>query len=344
MLKVLIVKTSSMGDIIHTLPALTDASLALKNVTFDWVVESGFAEIPAWHPAVKRVISCDLRKWRKSPFACLKEGTGKKFIKALRDESYDCVIDAQGLIKSALITRLARGRRRGPNQESAREGAAALFYHDTYTVPQAQHAVVRMRQLFAQALGYSLPLLPPDYGIRSEFPLSCDESAILFLHGTTWTTKHWPTEYWQQLALLVSKAGFRVMLPWGNETERERAERILAYCKEKACVILPQVLPKLSLREITSYIAKAKGIVAVDTGLGHMAAALAVPTVSLYGPTDPLLTGAYGPAQFHLKSSLSCSPCLGRECKKGQNFARNPPCFESLTPEVVWRTLTEKMD
>jgi heptosyltransferase I len=335
-----------MGDVIHTLPALTDAVHALNHISFDWVVEPGFAEVPTWHPAVEKVIPFAFRKWRKSPWQCIKQKEGQRFVNELRKTHYDLVIDAQGLIKSALITRLAVGKRVGLNRNSAREGLASLAYDRKINVPKGQHAVQRIRQLFAQALEYPESMTPPDYGIEKSrlAPLSYGEKSLIFLHGTTWTTKHWPESYWQELAYLALKAGFEILLPWGNEIEQQRARSIRAFCEQKGSANLPQILPKLSLAEVTSLIAKAKGIVAVDTGLGHMAAAMAIPTVSLYGPTDPGLTGAYGPSQTHLKSSFSCSPCLGRECKLGQNFEINPPCFSSLPPEAVLQTLVKKIE
>lgn len=342
MLKVLIVKTSSMGDIIHTLPALTDAKAQIKDITFDWVVEPAFAEIPSWHNAVNSIIPCALRKWRKAPITCFQES--RHFFKTLRQTRYDLVIDAQGLLKSAFIAKLAKGKRVGFSRESVRESAAAYFYDKTYTVPKGLHAVEKIRQLFAKIFDYAIPLSAPDYGLICEDPLSYGENTVIFLHGTTWTTKHWPKIYWQKLAHLAGSNGYQVLLPWGSLQEKERAQSIVNFCLENKSAHLPQILPKLSLRQITSLITKAKGIVAVDTGLGHIAAAKARPTVSLFGPTDPSLTGAYGPSQTHLKSSLSCSPCLGRECAKGQNFAINPPCFTELSPEVVWQTLTEKME
>jgi heptosyltransferase-1 len=247
-------------------------------------------------------------------------------------------------MKSAFVAKLAKGKRVGFSYESAREQFAAYFYDKTYTVPHGLHAVEKIRQLFAKIFNYPVPSSAPDYGLNCEDSLSYGDNTIIFLHGTTWTTKHWPESYWQQLASLVGNNGYQVLLPWGNAQEKARAERIVNFCIENKSAYLPQILPKLTLLQITSLIAKAKGIVAVDTGLGHIAAAKARPTISLFGPTDPSLTGAYGPSQTHLKSSMGCSPCLGRECAKGQNFDINPPCFTELSPEVVWKTLTEKME
>lgn len=345
MKKVLIVKMSSMGDVIHTLPAITDAKAAYPDIEFDWVVEPGFAEIPSWHPAVKQVISAPLRRFRKMPWQTFKQGEWSKVSKQLREKSYDRVIDAQGLLKSAMLSSLAKGRRVGLHFDSAREKVASLFYHQRIPVPWQQHAVERVRQLFAGALNYELPKAPPQYGIdASRLPtLSYGNNTVLFLHGTTWTTKHWPQSFWEQLAYIVAQNGYQVLLPWGNEAEKTRAEAIKQYCEKFSIEMIPMVLPKHTLAELSTLLSQAKGVVAVDTGLGHMAAAMAVPTVSLYGPTSAKLTGAYGPWQRHINSTLACSPCFGRECKQGQAFAVLPPCFESVTPRAVWQGLQTLM-
>lgn len=344
-MRVLIVKTSSMGDVLHTLPALTDAQQAFPEVQFDWVLEPGFAEIPRWHPAVREIFPVSIRHWRKHFWQSLWQGDIKKQLSALRQTQYDIVLDAQGLIKSACLTRLAKGKRLGLDFSSARERIASLAYQGRYHVPKDQHAVERVRQLFAKALGYSLPVDPPNYGIDKTrlVPAPFDENYLVFLHGTTWATKHWPEIYWQALAHLAAKENHLVLLPWGSEQERLRAISIQENAIRQGCDVVPKVLPKLSLSEITSVIAKAKGVVAVDTGLGHIAAAMAVPTVSLYGATDPKLTGAYGPSQYHFCAKYACSPCLSRACHQQGQFAVTPPCFESLSPQKVWQTLLRHM-
>ncbi len=345
MKRVLIVKMSSMGDVIHTLPALTDARNIYPDIEFDWVVEPSFAEIPKWHKAVKTVIPAPLRKLRKAPWQTFMQGEWHALHKRLCYTSYDAVIDAQGLVKSALVAKFAQGQRFGFDRSSAREGIASVIYHKKIAVPKGQHAVERVRQLFANIFHYPNPTTPPDYGIDKQrlADISYGNKTILFLHGTTWPTKHWPENYWCLLAHRAASEGYQVLLPWGNDNEKSRAEKIKQYCYENAIDLLPEVLPKLSLGELTSLIAKARGIVAVDTGLGHVAAAMAVPTVSLYGPTDPKLTGAYGPKQHHLQVQASCSPCLARVCKQGTHFAVMPPCFESLSPEKVWNALLSAM-
>jgi len=341
-MKILIIKTSSMGDIIHTLPAITDAKKALGSVTFDWVVEENFAEIPRWHPAVNKIIPMAWRRWRKNLFSTQTWREWREFYKNCRQTHYDLIIDAQGLLKSACFAYLAKGPRVGADHQSARESIAAFFYQHRYPIAPNQHAIFRIRSLFAQALGYKITTDIPDYGIDRQSLIvktPSDSPYLVFLHGTTWDTKHWPPSYWRDLALLAHKNNYAIKLPWGNLAERERALHIAADCNTA------EVLPRLRLAEIASVLAGAKAIVAVDTGLGHLAAALDIPTISLYGPTHPDLTGALGKSQIHLKTDFACAPCLSKECgylkrqTSPQSSAIYPPCFTKLTPAFVWETL-----
>ncbi len=309
-MRVLLIKTSSLGDVIHALPALTDAARAIPGITFDWVVEEGFAEIPTWHPAVGKVIPVAIRRWRKNIWQTIKSGEWKRFKQSLRATKYDLVIDAQGLLKSALLTRYVKAPVAGLDKGSAREPIAARFYDRRLAVARGQHAVERVRQLFAIALGYDLPNGLGDYGLNVErlVELPRKNPYVLFLHGTTWDTKHWPEAYWRELAERVGYLGVGVKLAWGNPAEKARAERI---AKDMRHV---EVLPKLNLAGIGKVLAGAQACVAVDTGLGHLAAALDVPTLSLFGPTNPGLTGAYGKAQIHMASDFPCAPCLQKKC------------------------------
>lgn len=340
-MRVLLIKTSSLGDVIHTLPALTDAMGALPGIQFDWVVEEGFAEIPTWHPAVANVIPVAIRRWRKNLWQTLKNGEWRQFRQRLRDTRYDLVIDAQGLLKSAWLTRYVKAPIAGLDKTSAREPMAARFYDRPYAVARGQHAVERLRQLFAQALGYQVPAGLGDYGLDRSRLLTATNDApfVLFLHGTTWDTKHWPELYWRQLAERMIGQGLEVRLPWGNPAEKARAERIADGLDNAV------VLPKLNLAGVARVLASAQGCVAVDTGLGHLAAALDVPTLSLFGPTNPGLTGAYGRSQVHLAADYpACAPCLQKKCtyrptpedqRQVDTEREWPMCFTRLNPERV---------
>lgn len=324
-MNVLIVKTSSMGDVIHTLPAVSDAARARPNLHLDWVVEEAFAEVPAWHPAVQQVIPVALRRWRKHLWHCLTTGEWARCRHALRQRPYDLVIDAQGLIKSAFLCRQVPAPIAGFSRDTVREPLAALAYRHRYPVATAQHAVERTRALFALALGYDKPDTPPDYGIeRARFGAPVTPPYVLFLHGTTRADKHWPDPYWHALCKLVCDAGWSVKLPWWSETEHQRA-RHLAEAHPRA-----EVLSRTHLAGMASVLAGACAVVAVDTGLGHLAAALGVPCLSLYGPTSPAKVGAYGPQQHHLQAMDFTLAGPARV---------EPAVFAPLTPAIVFSRL-----
>lgn len=297
-MRVLIVKTSSMGDVLHTLPALTDAMQAIPGITFDWVVEEGFAQIPGWHPAVERVIPVAIRRWRKNWFGSDTRQQRCDFKRELQSQTYDAVIDAQGLIKSAaLITRVAKGPKHGQDAKSAREPFASWFFNQRHEISKKQHAVERTRELFAKSLGYEKPATQGDYAIAARFlrQLPADANRYLvFLHATTRADKHWPESHWRELIGLLSTQNIVIKLPWGADHEYQRACRLAEGFENVV------VLPKMSLQQVAEILAGAKAVVSVDTGLSHLTAALDRPNITLYGPTDPGLIGGYGKNQMSL--------------------------------------------
>lgn len=299
-MRILLVKTSSMGDVLHALPAVTDAARARPGLVIDWVVEEGFAEIPRWHPAVNEVIPVAIRRWRKAPVQAVCSGEWKRFREQLRAHAYDAVIDAQGLIKSAWLARLVKQAPiYGFDRESVRESLASRFYHHCVAVSREQHAIERIRQLFALSLDYPQPASAPDYGItREQFAVDGVVASLVFLHGTARDEKCWPEAHWIALGKAMAQAGHRICLPWGNEVEQQRAGRIA-----RAVGAAATVLPKMTLQGMAGVLANAEAVVAVDTGLGHLTAALGVPCLSLYGPTDPVLIGARGRHQQALEAS-----------------------------------------
>lgn len=294
-MRVLIVKTSSMGDVLHTLPALTDAAQAIPGIRFDWVVEEGFAQIPTWHAAVETVIPVAIRRWRKAWFSAPVKAERLTFRQKVQAEKYDAIIDAQGLVKSAaLVTRLAHGIKHGMDWQSAREPLASLFYNRRHHIEKQQHAVERTRELFAKSLGYPKPEIQGDYAIAQHFRHVEEQNAVpyvVFLHATTRDDKHWPESHWRKLLELMQASGLQIKLPWGAEHERQRARRIADGLNHV------QVLPKLTLAEVAAELAGARAVVSVDTGLSHLAAALDCPNITLFGPTDPGLIGGYGKNQ-----------------------------------------------
>lgn len=333
-MRILIIKTSSLGDVLHILPALSDVKHQYPEAIIDWVVEAPFMEIASWHAGVNRLIPVAIRRWRKQLFRLSTWREMFACVKQLRQSRYDLIIDAQGLTKSAVIGLLAKGPMVGLNKASARDSFAPLLYKKRYAVSWQYHAVERLRRLLSQALDYDLPDRAPDSGIKQQF--QCEkQDYIVFLHGTTWTTKHWPETYWAALAQTITSP---IKLPWGNVAEKERAERIAA--------LAPQVtvLPKSTLKQLAEILAGAKAVIAVDTGLGHLACALDVPTISLYGPTDPNMIGTYGNAQQHLTADFECAPCLQRDCTYKGKTEATPACFETVSPKRVLIALQQLLD
>lgn len=337
-MRVLLIKTSSMGDVLHTLPALSDAQVALENISFDWMVEDTFAEIPTWHSAVKETIPISLRRWRKTFFTRQTRDEWRRLRTLLKARQYDIILDAQGLVKSALLTFLAKGRRTGLDWSSARESFASLAYQQKCTVDFKQHAVVRMRQLFSQALGYRQVSCAANFGLNRQSFLQSEVEPpyLVFLHATTWSSKQWPEAYWIQLAKLAEMKGLGIKISGGSSEELARAKRIAD------AVPGVTMLPRQTIANTAKLLANAQGVVAVDTGFAHLSGALSVPTLSLFGPTNPTFTGVLGRETQNLLTAYPCSPCLRRTCKYPQAEIK-PPCFTTLSPELVWEKLQGMM-
>ncbi len=333
-MRVLLVKLSSLGDVVHALPAVTDAARVFAGLEVHWVVEEGYQAIPALHPAVSQVIPIAMRRWRRQLRGA--GGEIRAAICRLRNADYDVVLDSQGLIKSAIVACIGRGRRAGFDRHCVRERLAACAYDDAFAVPRGQHAIDRQRALFAAALGYPMPNDAIEYGVGRD---RSGASGIVLAHGTTWDNKLWPEQFWAQIANRAVQAGQRVTLPWGDEVELARARRIAAAAPG---VIVSQ---RLELRDIIDLLGTSAAVVSVDSGIGHLAAALGVPTFALYGPTDAKLTGCRGAAVVNISSEFPCAPCLQRRCAyRGDAVVVDhsriePACFSRITPEVVWQRL-----
>ncbi|MBE0483929.1 MAG: lipopolysaccharide heptosyltransferase I [Bacterioplanes sp.] len=338
-MKVLLIKTSSLGDVFHTLPAIEDVWQARPDIQIDWVVEEAFADIPTWHPAIRQVIPIAWRRWRKQLWRSSNRAEMAHFWRTLRREQYDVVLDAQGLLKSAMVARMARGERIGLDRDSAREPLASRFYQRRIAIATGQHAIPRLRQLFAEVFDYRLTG-DIRYGVDKArwSPPDIDKPYWVFLHGTTWVTKYWPEAYWRTLAERVGELGMQVCLPWGNDEERQRAERIAEGLSAVS------VLPKMGLNALNAYLAHAQAVVGVDTGLSHVVAALEVPAVTIYGATDARLTGVKGAQVQVMSSTLGCAPCLSKTCLKPDNGAIQAPCYRDITPERVLADLMARVN
>lgn len=340
-MKVLVVKLTSMGDLLHLMPALSDLKSNYQDLQVDWMVEDSFSEVPGWHPAVCRTIPVSTRRWRRPHWRVI--GEFFAFVRDARTEHYDFIIDAQGLLKSAAFSRIARARRRGCrigfSAISIKEKIAARFYNIKVDVPSGQHAIDRLRQLFAGGFGYPTPTTPLDYALQVPGLRRADSGrrTVLLLHGTTWNSKHLPEQHWVDISGLAVQDGFEVKLCWGNEHERQRAQRIAERCQGVT------VLPQLSLTQIAAELQSSAGVIAVDTGLGHLAAALGIPTVSVYGASDAKLTGTVGNNQLHLQTQYPCSPCLIRNCDKLAPDNQGPPCYNTFSAMDIWKNLTAQI-
>ncbi len=281
---ILLVKTSSLGDVIHNLPVVTDLRAHFPGAAIDWVVEEGFADIPRLHPGVRRVIPVALRRWRKSLLAPATWREINAFRAALKERSYDLVIDTQGLLKSALIARMARGRRCGYAAMAAREPLAARFYDAAFEVPKELHAVLRNLRLAALAAGYAAAPAP-DYGIAAPPAPTFDRVSAILLTATSRDDKLWPQDRWIEVGRGLHERGLACLLPAGSTAERERAARIAQAIPGAG------VLPPMRLAELAGQLAAARIVIGVDTGLVHLAAALGRPVLALFSASDPALTG-----------------------------------------------------
>jgi len=295
-MKVLLVKTSSMGDVIHTFPAVTDALRARPGLSLDWCVEAPFAELAALHPGVSTVHRVAIRGWRKR---LLSAGTWREMAslsRTLRQARYDLVIDAQGLMKSAVLARRARAPIAGFDRSSVREPLASLAYRHAYAVPRNLHAITRTRILFGKALGYEPDLSRLDNGIvppATTGPRHGARTAFL-LHGTSREAKKWPVERWIETAEALARRGLVPVTTWSSPAEKETAEAIAA------AVPATVVLPKSTLKAVAAEIGRASLVIGADTGLMHLASAFSLPTVAIFVATKPGLTGPLGPRSVAL--------------------------------------------
>ncbi|HEC74977.1 MAG TPA: lipopolysaccharide heptosyltransferase I [Methylophaga aminisulfidivorans] len=338
-MRVLIIKLTSMGDLMHALPALTDAVKAFPDIEFDWVVDKAFADVPKWHPSVRKVITTSHRHWRQSWLKNVSNGEIGGFYKALNADGYDAVIDMQNNLKSALVSLLRKGPVHGLDKYSCREKPAYLAYRHKINVNPNQHAVERMRQILAKALNYPVPETAADYGVdlsHCQLPLlnfAIPKRFLMLVHNASWLTKLWPVNHWQSLTLKAVDAGYSVLIPSGNDEEYQRALEIAAV-SDKA-----YVLPRLSLDNIAAIMQKSDAALCSDTGLAHMAAMMNKPAITLYGSTDTHLIGTHGQHQQHLITGMSCSPCYKRRCPLESSKLGQPVCMSEMQPDQVWHRL-----
>jgi heptosyltransferase I len=300
--KVLIVKLSSLGDVVHAMPAVQDIRRAWPHAQIEWVVENAFAPVVQRCEGVQRIIGCDLRRWRKSPLNAQTRAEWRTFRRELRSVRYDAIIDLQGLTKSALVARAARAAENGRRFALANQTEGAGYEAPTrwvadVAIPIAPHvhAVTRSREMCAKALGYELRG-ELDFGMHAKAMPAGDPKCIAFVHGTSRDDKCWPQADWIALGERLIAQGHTIGLPQGSDAERERAQRIAHALGEKA-----EVWPRIDLGQVTDRLAGCGGVIGVDSGLSHIAVALHLPHVQIYNfetawRTGPL-EGARGAAR-----------------------------------------------
>jgi heptosyltransferase-1 len=297
-MRILIVKLSSLGDVVHTLPAVQDIASALPQARIDWVVERAFAPLVQRCAGVERVIACDLRRWRKAPLSAVTRQQWRDFKADVQRQDYDAIIDVQGLSKSAWVSWLARlaphGRRYAMAHRtdgSAYEAPTRWVADVAISLERHVHAVHRSRLVCAQALGYALAG-PPRYGLQTQAtpsvrPEGSDRArpCVVLAHGTSRADKQWPLAHWLELAHALEAAGFALALPHGNDEEAQRSQWLAQRCQHA------QVWPRLSLDALLESMRGCAGVIGVDSGLSHMAVALGLAHVQIYNFDTAWRTG-----------------------------------------------------
>jgi heptosyltransferase-1 len=317
-LKILIVKLSSLGDVVHAMPAVQDIRRAYPQAQIDWVVERGFVPLVRRCEGVSRVIGCELRRWRKSPFAGDTRHAWRSFKAELRRDQYDAVIDLQGLTKSGLISWLAAvaplGKRFGlanQTEGSSFEAPARWLADVAITLPPHIHAVARCRELCARALGYIVPA-HQIFGLQAD--TACRQNVVALVHGTSRADKQWPIASWHALAKRLNEQGYGVALPHGSDEEQKCAQQIAGGLGNAT------VWPRLGLDSLTDALAQCAGVVGVDSGLSHIAVALNLPHVQIYNFDTAWRTGP---------------PTSARQCSV---FAAPTPSVEAVWQ--AWRRVS----
>ena len=343
-MKVLIVKVSALGDIVHALPVLAHLHAVQPGISVDWLVESSFAPLLQGHPLLRRVIHLDTRGWRKQGAAAAVRGSwavGRQ----LREEKYDVVLDLQGNSKSGLFTWLTGARKRfGFDSSQTREWLNTLTTNYKVSIPPECH------HISSRYLRIAHDAFPGETDVSLCGPLPVQEEAaqaisamleergltpgefIVAHYGTTWETKLWPLDRWLELAKnLAVEKDRQLVLTWGNNVEKVAAEQIAEVCQGRAVI-----WPRGTLQELVALLAEARLVIGADTGPIHIAAAVGTPTVSLFRVTDSQRNGPPGDRHIRLQAPMDCSPCLRKSCDLDRE------CGRSVTVDSVM-TAVEKL-
>lgn len=349
-MKLLLLRLSSLGDVLHTLPAMSDLAVHCPDVEVDWLVEPAFAPVVVWHSNVKNVIPFSLRALKKTPLTF--PAALRQLRNTLLANQYDAVLDSQGLYKSALLARLAGAPVSGLAADSAREPGASRLYQQRFTVPWSSPAIARNRQLFAAALKYPLPDTLPDFALAPLRRQWQDQSLdgplaqrlrkpfVIGFHATSaaWKTKEWPERYWMALASRMRVNSLNLLLPAADERERLRVATIQAGADNVIA------LPRLNLETLAMVMSRAQAFVGMDTGLSYLGSALGLAGVTLYGPTSVERLAHGGEQQINLQSSQACAPCGKPRCPLPEAQNGRILCQEVLEPDLVWAALSSLLE
>jgi heptosyltransferase-1 len=336
-MRILIIKTSALGDIIHALPLLAYLHQVSPGVRIDWVVEEAFLELLSGNPLIDRLITVAFKRWRKSPFALETLREAGAFRRRLQEREYDLVFDIQGNTKSGLVCWLANSHRKiGFSRENMQEQLNTLFTDQKIALnPDDQHATIR----YLRIISAPFCIDPAGLTLTTDIHTAADDEAagemlsqtgsgpvLLFHTGTTWQTKLWHESGWIALAhdLLVRYPAATILLSWGNESERETSLRIAQQVGNRA-----RVLERLSLKRFAALLKRVDCVVGGDTGPVHLAAVVGTATVSFYRCTDGSLNGPKGERHVIVQSPLACTRCLKKTCE------RNDECIGTITPEAI---------
>lgn len=285
---VLVVRPSSLGDVVHALAVVADIDRARPGLPVDWVAEEAFVPLVQLARGVRRVVPVALRRWRRTPFSAATWREIGAFRRDIARDRYDAVVDLQEQFKGAIIARCARGPRHGPEGRATREPIATLLHDVHHAIPPRQHFEDRCRELVAAALGYTVDGPPRFHFVAGAIPAPAPAAAApraLLVHATSRDDKLWPEASWRALATGLGRRGIATLLPWGDEDEERRARRIVDGIDGAT------VLPRLGLPDLAGLIRASELVVGVDTGLVHLAAALGTPTIALFVATDPAQAG-----------------------------------------------------
>ena len=289
--RILIVKTSSMGDVVHAQPVVADILAHHAGAQIDWLVEAPFSAIPQMNPGVRRVLPMSWRRWRKKLTSGDTWAAMRQLRQTLRAEPYDLVLDLQGLFKSAVWARQAGAPVAGYDRNSIREPLATWLYQRQAAVPRDAHAVQRCRALVAAHLGYALPMTAPNFGIRAPVATWKPRATYgLLIPNASRKEKLWPERHWVSMGKRMLELGWTPVVCWGRPEEQSLAENIAASCDG-------DVPPFLKVGEMASVLAGAQQVVGLDTGFTHLAAALGKPTLGIYCDHEPGLAGLTGPGR-----------------------------------------------